>query len=96
MNMIVVSAAIIISVVVATPSGANWFHNPHQNINRNIGSAPNPTPQDIRVNRLPIVVENKDYNRPSATGYVSSTPAEAQLSTRSTATQNMAAASPPR
>ena len=49
---------LLVSAALATPAFAagNWFHNPYENINRNIGSAPNPTPQDLREMRLPIVV----------------------------------------
>jgi len=36
----------------ATPVLANWFSNPYLGINRNIGSAPNPTPEQIRQERL--------------------------------------------
>lgn len=35
-----------------TPAAANWFSNPYLGINRNIGSAPNPTPEQIRQERL--------------------------------------------
>ena len=54
----VLPVVLIASALFATPSLANWFHNPQLNINRNIGSAPGPTPQDIREMRLPILVEN--------------------------------------
>jgi hypothetical protein len=33
------------------PVSANWFANPYLGINRNIGSAPNPTPQQLRQER---------------------------------------------
>jgi len=36
---------------------ANAFSNPDLGINWNIGSAPSPTPQDIRENRTPTVTE---------------------------------------
>jgi hypothetical protein len=53
----------LITLVVATglaaPAFANYFHDPNANINLNIGSAPNPTPEDLRAaegrpNRGPI------------------------------------------
>jgi len=50
----------LVAAAFATPAAANWFHNPYQGINRNIGSAPNPTPQDIRENKLPIAVKNEE------------------------------------
>ena len=51
------------TVTAVTPASANWFNNPYLGITRNIGSAPNPTPDDVRQMRLPIVVE-RDNNRP--------------------------------
>jgi hypothetical protein len=48
---------LLVSTVFVAPASANWFHNPYENINRNVGSAPNPTPQDLREMRLPIVVK---------------------------------------
>ena len=36
------------AVVCITPASANYFANPGQGINLNIGSAPNPTPADLR------------------------------------------------
>ena len=52
---------LVVSAALATPAFAagNWFHNPYENINRNIGSAPNPTPQDLREMRLPLAVQNE-------------------------------------
>jgi protein TonB len=43
----------LLSAVLVTPANANWFSDPNLNINRNVGSAPSPTPQDIRENRTP-------------------------------------------
>lgn len=51
---------LLITAAFTTPASANWFHNPYENINRNVGSAPNPTPEDIRAMRLPIVTEDTD------------------------------------
>jgi hypothetical protein len=39
------------------PTLANYFYNPATNLNLNIGSAPSPTPRDIRENRQPQVVQ---------------------------------------
>ena len=53
----VLTAALLLSAAFITPSYANWFHNPYENVYRNVGSAPNPTPADVRENRLPIVAK---------------------------------------
>ena len=49
-------SVLVFSAAFATPTLANYFHNPPLNLNVNIGSAPSPTPRDIRENRLPQVV----------------------------------------
>jgi hypothetical protein len=36
------------AAICASPAYANWFSNPITNTNLNIGSAPNPTPADLR------------------------------------------------
>jgi len=51
------------AVTAVTPASANWFNNPFLGITRNVGSAPNPTPDDVRQMRLPIVTRQED-NRP--------------------------------
>lgn len=48
---------LLVSAAFITPASANWFSNPAQGINRNIGSAPNPTPADLREMRTPRLVE---------------------------------------
>jgi hypothetical protein len=53
----------VATVTAVTPASANWFHNRYLGISRNVGSAPNPTPEDVRQMRLPIVVEQEN-NRP--------------------------------
>ena len=40
---------LLLSAVVITPASANWFINPRTGTNLNIGSAPNPTPADLRA-----------------------------------------------
>jgi len=55
--------ALLISVAMVTavtPASANWFNNPYLGITRNVGSAPNPTPDDVRQGRLPIVVRQEN------------------------------------
>jgi hypothetical protein len=54
----IVLPLLLLSAVAVTPAYANWFHNPYTNVYLNVGSAPNPTPRDIRENRLPVVVED--------------------------------------
>lgn len=54
----------VATVVAVTPASANWFHNKYLGISRNVGSAPNPTPEDVRQMRLPIIVREEDNNRP--------------------------------
>ena len=46
---------LFLSAAFATPSFANYFHNPHLNLSLNVGSAPSPTPHDLRTNRVPSV-----------------------------------------
>src|SRR3977135_2126214 len=45
--------AIVPALLLATacfgPAYANYFHNPVTNTNLNVGSAPNPTPADLRA-----------------------------------------------
>ena len=67
MKMKVLLPALLISVAMVTavtPASANWFNNKYLGITRNVGSAPNPTPDDVRQGRLPIVVERNNSNRP--------------------------------
>jgi cellulose synthase/poly-beta-1,6-N-acetylglucosamine synthase-like glycosyltransferase len=63
MKMKVLLPALLISVAMVTavtPASANWFNNPYLGITRNVGSAPNPTPDDVRQGRLPIVVRQEN------------------------------------
>ena len=50
-------SVLFLLAVSATPTLANYFHNPSANLNWNIGSAPSPTPLDIRENRQPRVTK---------------------------------------
>ena len=50
-------SVLLLSAAFATPTFANYFHNPYTNLNWNIGSAPSPTPRDIRENRQPRVTQ---------------------------------------
>jgi hypothetical protein len=40
---------LLLSAVCVSPASANWFSNPVAGTNLNIGSAPNPTPADLRA-----------------------------------------------
>ena len=40
---------LLLSAVCVTPAYANWFSHAGTNTNLNIGSAPNPTPADLRA-----------------------------------------------
>jgi len=40
---------LLVSAVFISPASANWFSNPAAGTNLNIGSAPNPTPADLRA-----------------------------------------------
>jgi len=42
------SLLLLSAVICVTPASANYFSNPAQGTNLNIGSAPNPTPGDLR------------------------------------------------
>ena len=64
MNRKTVLALLLVSGAIATPAHANFFHNPFTGINLNIGSAPNPTPEDIRLERLPAVTQDDSAPTP--------------------------------
>jgi hypothetical protein len=40
---------LLVSAVFTMPASANWFSNPRTNTMLNVGSAPNPTPADLRA-----------------------------------------------
>jgi hypothetical protein len=67
MNTKLLVSALLLSAAAITPSYANYFSNPALGINLNVGSAPSPTPQDIRENRRPIVTEDVDDSTTVAT-----------------------------
>jgi hypothetical protein len=89
LSLLFASAAFIM------PASANWFHNPYEGVNRNVGSAPNPTPADIRENRLPIVTKDEDdSNLAAAAAKTASADSERKAPTQ--AAGSVAAASPSR
>jgi hypothetical protein len=58
----IVLPALLLATVFVSPASANWFSNLDWNINLNIGSAPSPTPDDIRNMRQPMLVRDADGN----------------------------------
>ena len=85
------------SAAFVMPASANWFHNPYENINRNVGSAPNPTPADLREDRLPIVTKDEDKTDTAAAGgQTASTDPARSAPAQSGATSTVAAAAPSR
>ena len=44
-----IASVLLSSAACLVPAYANYFHNPRTNTNLNIGSAPNPTPADLRA-----------------------------------------------
>jgi hypothetical protein len=53
---------LLLTAVFVSPASANWFHNPSWNLNLNLGSAPSPTPDDIRADKQPMLVRDADGN----------------------------------
>lgn len=49
MNKKTVLSLLMLSALCAAPASANYFSNPQAGTNLNIGSAPNPTPADLRA-----------------------------------------------
>ena len=44
------------ATTIITPASANWFSNPALGINRSIGTAPSPTPAQVRQEKQPPFV----------------------------------------
>lgn len=42
-------SVLLLSAVCASPASANFFSNPQLGVNLNVGSAPNPTPMQLRL-----------------------------------------------
>jgi len=55
-------SALLLSAAFVSPASANWFSNIYWNIQLNLGSAPSPTPEQVRENRLPMLVRDADGN----------------------------------
>ncbi len=62
MSKAMLLAGFLLAPVLITPASANWFSNPTVNINLNLGSAPNPTPDDVLADRVPVLVQDADGN----------------------------------
>src|SRR5438067_13235918 len=62
MRAYLILTGLIVASVIAAPASANWFSNPNIDINLNIGSAPNPTPDDVLVERVPMLVRDAAGN----------------------------------
>ena len=84
------------SAAFITPASANWFHNPYENINRNVGSAPNPTPADLREERLPIVTKDEDKTDTTAAEKTASAAAAPSAPAKAGGAASIAAAAPSR
>jgi len=91
MNKIV--SIIILSTAFATPSFANYFANPAIGMNANVGSAPNPTPADLRGDRvLPQFAHAaqlpQHFTQVAASSPRMSAPAPRETATESSSTQS--------
>ena len=53
---------LLLSAAFASPASANWFVNSGWNIQMFIGSAPNPTPEDVRAGTVPTLVQDAQGN----------------------------------
>lgn len=50
MKKVTLTTLLLLSAaVMVTPASANWFFRPGSGISLNVGSAPNPTPNDLRA-----------------------------------------------
>jgi len=49
MKKATLATVLLLSAMMAAPASANWFFRPDVGISLNVGSAPNPTPNDLRV-----------------------------------------------
>ena len=51
----IIMPLLLLSAAFVSPVYANYFANPALGISMNVGSAPNPTPNDIRESREPTL-----------------------------------------
>lgn len=87
---------LFVSAAFVMPASANWFHNPYTGVNLNVGSAPNPTPADIREDRLPIVTKDEDKSNPAAPAPKTASTDKDRSAPTQSATTSVAAAAPSR
>ena len=94
MTMKMLLPVLLLSAAVITPASANWFSNPSLGINRNVGSAPSPTPDQVRQEKQPPFVLRDQDAQTVAEAAKQAVPA-AQRAPQSGA-QNVATAAPRR
>jgi hypothetical protein len=85
---------LLASVAMIEPASANWFSNPALGINRNVGSAPSPTPAQVRQEKQPPFVL-RDQDSPTVADAAKQAAPTAQQPSQS-GTQNVATAAPTR
>jgi hypothetical protein len=49
MKKMTLTTLLLLSAVMVSPASANWFSRPDLGVQLNVGSAPNPTPNDLRA-----------------------------------------------
>jgi len=52
MKKAILSLLLLSAAVAVTPASANYFSNPRMGMNLNVGSAPNPTPRQLRSSEI--------------------------------------------
>jgi len=87
---------LFVSAAFIMPASANWFHNPYTGVNLNVGSAPNPTPADIREDRLPIVTKDEGNTNTAAPAAKTASTDNDRSAPSQSATKSVAAAAPAR
>lgn len=58
----IVPSLLALTLCAATPASANWFANPALGVNLHVGTAPSPTPEDVRSGKRPMLVKDADGN----------------------------------
>src|SRR5258706_2336936 len=65
---------LLLSAVFIPPASANWFSNPRAGTNLNIGSAPNPTPADLRaIGDAKFAAATEAHSAPAQVAYIQPT-----------------------
>ena len=61
MNFKIMLPVLLLAAAAIEPATANWFANPTLGISRNVGSAPSPTPAQVRAEKQPpFVLRDQD------------------------------------